>query len=343
MFRSNTARRPALRWAVLATATVLLAACGGGGTDGDSSKQGAGSSASGNSDKPTSILWVQPMRNHPVHRVMQAGFLAKCKELNYMCDVVGNPSATTYDIPASIPLAQAAISTTKYGAVAVYGPDPAINSYMTQLAGKGYPIVTWHVLPDEGAIKGLKAAVGEDIPAAGANAAVALGEKMGGKGSAAVTEGSYNDTENTMLKAFTRTMSEKYPAIKVVGPSLEGFEPSQAASKAVSVLQANPDVTAAFSTTGNGAQSWSQAAKQTNRKLDIIGMDYIRQNLDLVKSGDVFGLVAQPLFEEGGKVAEVAAAMIKGEPAEYRNPLPAPVITKADLDKYYRILDHAGV
>ena len=27
------------------------------------------------------ILWVQPMRDHPVHRLMQAGFLAKCKEL----------------------------------------------------------------------------------------------------------------------------------------------------------------------------------------------------------------------------------------------------------------------
>lgn len=30
-----------------------------------------------------SLLWVQPMRDHPVHRLMQAGFLAKCKELGY--------------------------------------------------------------------------------------------------------------------------------------------------------------------------------------------------------------------------------------------------------------------
>ncbi len=49
------------------------------------------------------ILWVQPMRDHPVHRLMQAGFLAKCKELGNTCEVVGNPSATNYDVSASIP------------------------------------------------------------------------------------------------------------------------------------------------------------------------------------------------------------------------------------------------
>ena len=40
------------------------------------------------------LLWVQPMRDHPVHRLMQQGFLDKCKELGYTCEVVGNPSAT---------------------------------------------------------------------------------------------------------------------------------------------------------------------------------------------------------------------------------------------------------
>ena len=40
------------------------------------------------------LLWVQPMRDHPVHRLMQAGFLDECKKLGYTCEVVGNPSAT---------------------------------------------------------------------------------------------------------------------------------------------------------------------------------------------------------------------------------------------------------
>eukprot|EP01036_Dinobryon_divergens_P019635 gene19635-26835_t len=70
------------------------------------------------------LLWVQAMKDHPVHRLMQAGFLDKCKELGYTCEVVGDPSATNWDIPATLPLAEAAIARTKYDAIGVYGPDP---------------------------------------------------------------------------------------------------------------------------------------------------------------------------------------------------------------------------
>src|SRR4051812_8131163 len=245
------------------------------------------------------LLWVQPMRDHPVHRLMQAGFLDECKKLGYTCEVVGNPSATNYDVAASIPLAEAALARTKFGAVAVYGPGPEIFPYIGKLGAEGIPVVTWHVLPPEGSVAGLKAATGEDITAAGANAAEAMGAKLGGKGTVALTQGSSNDTENAMSASFRSTMAAKYPDIKITETQMEGFEPSAAEAKAVGILQANPDVVGAFSTTGNGVQTWSGAARKADREVTIIGMDYIRQNLDIIKSGAAYGLVAQPLYEEG--------------------------------------------
>jgi ribose transport system substrate-binding protein len=288
------------------------------------------------------ILWVQPMRDHPVHRLMQAGFLARCKELKDTCEVVGNPSATTYDVSASIPLAEAAMARTKFDAIAVYGPGPEIYPFIGRLAREGFPVVTWHVLPKEGSVPGLKAATGEDIPAAGASAAVAMGEKMGGKGVIALTQGSSNDTENVMSDSFRKTMASKYPAIKILDTQMEGFEPSAAAAKAVALLQGNPDVTAAFSTTGNGVQTWSGAARKADRQLIIIGMDYIRQNLDIVKSGAAYGVVAQPLYEEAEKTAELADALAGGKKIDYLNPLPVKVLTASDLAPYYKMLDSAG-
>ena len=80
---------------------------------------------------------------------------------------------------------------------------------------------------------------------------------------------------------------------------------------------------AAFSTTGNGIQTWSGAARKAGRDVVIIGMDYIRQNLDIIKAGDAYGLVAQPLYEEGAKTAELAAALAEGKTVPYLNPLPA--------------------
>ena len=110
----------------------------------------------------------------------------------------------------------------------------------------------------------------------------------------------------------------------------------------MAILQGNPDVNGAFSTTGNGIQTWSGAARKADRKVVIIGMDYIRQNLDIVKKGDAYGIVAQPLYEESAKTAELLAALAEGKPVAYLTPLPAAVITAADLDKYYKILDSAG-
>ncbi len=288
------------------------------------------------------LLWVQPMRDHPVHRLMQAGFLAKCKELGYQCEVVGNPSSTNYDVAASIPLAEAALARTDFGAVAVYGPGPDIYPYITKLGQEGLPVVTWHVLPKEGSIPGLKAATGEDIAAAGKNAGEVMGKKLGGKGVIALTQGSYNDTENVMADSFRAAIAENYPDITVLDTQLEGFEPSAAEAKAVGILQSNPDIVAAFSTTGNGIQTWSGAARKADREIVIIGMDYIRQNLDIIKAGGAYGLVAQPLFEEGAKTAELAAALAEGKPVDYMNPLPAPVITADELGPYYKILDNAG-
>jgi len=288
------------------------------------------------------ILWVQPMRDHPVHRLMQAGFLAKCKELKDNCEVVGNPSATNYDVTASIPLAEAAMARTKFDAIAVYGPGPEIYPFIGKLGHEGFPVVTWHVLPKEGSVAGLKAATGEDIPVAGANAALAMGEKMGGKGVIALTQGSSNDTENVMSDSFRKTMAAKYPDIKILDTQMEGFEPSAAEAKGVAILQGNPDVTAAFSTTGNGVQTWSGAARKAGRELVIVGMDYIRQNLDIVKSGAAYGVVAQPLYEESAKTAELADALASGKTVQYLTPLPASVITAKDLDPYYKMLDSAG-
>ena len=288
------------------------------------------------------LLWVQPMRDHPVHKVMQAGFLDRCKQIGYTCEIVGNPSATNSDAAATLPLAEAALARTKFGAVAVYGPDPSLYPYIARLARQGYPVVTWHVMPAEGLVKGLLAATGEDVAAAGAGAADAMAAKLGDKGTVALTQGSYNAIENAMAASFRAEMAAKHPAVTVLGTELEGFEPSAAKAKAVGVLQAHPEAVGAFSTTGNGPETWSGAARAADRHLVIIAMDYVRQNLDLVKSGAVYGIVGQPLYEEGAKTADLAAALAEGKKVAYLNPLPAKVVTADMLDPYYAILKSAG-
>lgn len=321
------------KFAIGATALLALSACGGGS---------GGSSANGSTSDTVSILWVQPLFTHPVHKIMQAGFTSACNEKHYDCVLVGNSSATNYDIPGTTALAEAAMVKKKFDAIAVYDADPGIDSFIAKLGSQGYPVVTWHVLPDEGSVPGLKAAAAEDIPTAGKNAAASIGAKIDGAGTVAVSQGSSNTTENLMAKSFTDELHAKYPNVKVLDPVMEGFDPAAAQAKAVGVIQAHPEVVAAFSTTGGGAATWAGAQRTSGKKLSIIGMDYTRQNLDLVKSGDVFGLVAQPLYAEAEKTVELAGDLAAKRPVEYKNVLPSPVVTASDLQPYYDILTKAG-
>jgi len=302
----------------------------------------AGCDRQGKVQSGPSILWVQPLRDHPVHKLMQAGFVQRCKEDGYTCEVVGNPSATSFDVSATIPLADAALARGEFSAIAVYSPDPAIYPYIAKRAREGYPIVTWHRLPEADSVPGLKAAVGHDVGQAATDSARAMGAALGGTGTVAVTQGSFNAEENRMAAGFAAEMRKSFPSVRLLEPQLEGFEPSGAKAKAIAILQGSPDITGAFSTTGNGAETWAGAARTTQRDVKIISMDYTRQNLDLVKSGAVYAIVAQPLYEEGAAVADLGARLAKKEPVEFRNVLAAKIVTAADLEPYYEILTAAG-
>ena len=327
---------------LLAIAAVAVAA--GCGSDSDSSKptSAAGGSSGSSGGGAKNLLWVQPLRAHPVHKIMQAGFLSECKKLGYHCDVVGNDSAAKVDIPGSVSLAQTAMSKTKYGAVGVYAMDPGLYPLIGQLGKKGIGVVSWHIPLKEGEVPGLSAITGTQPAEYAKKAAEAMGEQLGGKGTVAVTQGSSNPTENLVSETFAATLKAKFPGIKALKPQLEGFDPSGAVAKASGIIQANQELTGAFSTTGSGAQTWAGAARQTGKKLSIISMDYVRQNLDLVKKGDVYAIVAQPLYQEGAKTADLLAQLAERKKVSYENWLPAPIVTKADVGTYYDFLDEAG-
>ena len=104
-------------------------------------------------------------------------------------------------------------------------------------------------------------------------------------------------------------------------------------------MQAHPDLVAGFSTTGGGPTTWAGAQAETGKKILAVGMDATRVNLDLVKNGEVWGLVAQPLYEETKGSAELLYKMANNEEVPYWTVLEAPLVTAENTDAYYAILD----
>jgi ribose transport system substrate-binding protein len=137
-------------------------------------------------------------------------------------------------------------------------------------------------------------------------------------------------------------MKTEFPNIVVLSPQLEGADQPQAIAMISSILQAHPEITGAFGTTGNSAINWATALKQSGKQpgdITVIGMDYTRANLDAIKAGWVFAIVAQPLYDEAAQAVYGLVAHLKGQDVTYANYLPAPIVTIKDIDKYYSLDD----
>jgi ribose transport system substrate-binding protein len=288
--------------------------------------------------KPHRLALIQFLKGHPVHRLMQLGFEEGCEDLGAECDMLLTDSTSPVDM---IPLAEQALAK-GYDGIVLYAVDDSFFPTIKKFQDQGIPVVTPHFTSFEQAASGLSAVVGADVVQYAQASAEAMGEKLDGKGVVAVTVGSFNQTENLVAETFKATLNEKFPDITVLDPQEEGFDAAQAIAKATAIIQGNPDITGAFSTTGNGPTTWARAAEDASKEgLIVISMDYTRPNLDLVKEGKVYGLVAQPLYEEFYKSVELLTDILDGKEIEYLNLLPAPIVTAADLEKYYAFNDRA--
>jgi len=285
---------------------------------------------------PMKFYWVQPLKGNPVHQLTQIGFKEGCRKLGYDAEVIGTDNP---DVAGTVALAEQALAKGDAAGIAVWTGNPSWNPFIERVGKSGIPVVLPHFPVPEGSVPGAIGIVSCDPSEYARQAAQVIGKAIEGKGAVAITQGSFNSTENLVSEVFTKSIKDLYPAVKVLAPEEEGFDPPKAISKAVSILQAHPDVTAALSTTGGGARTWAGAQKETGRKIASVAMDYTRVNLDLLKEGQVSALVGQPLWEESYAAAELLDKAAHGERIPWWTKLPAPLITSNDLAPYYAILD----
>jgi ribose transport system substrate-binding protein len=274
---------------------------------------------------------------HPTIRLMILGFTEACKKYNADCQIMGYSGFEDSDYIRMVE------TSTAQGAsgmvVATYGPyRPAEVEAIKQ----GITLVGFHTPMEEGDIPGLLAWVATDVKAYGKAAADAMADKLKCAGPIAVTQNTFNDVENVAASSFTDQMKVRCPDVVVFPPEIEGGDQAAAIAKAGAILTAHPDIAGAYGTTGGSPVTWGKALEQAGRKpgdVIVIGMDYSINNLDLIKSGWVYAVVGQPIFEETYKAVEILIAHLRGEPVQFDNVYPSPIITIENMDKYLKYND----
>jgi len=286
--------------------------------------------------KARKLYWVQGLKGHPVHQLTQIAFAEGCRKLGYDWEMVGTDS---FDIRGTITLGEQALASGEMAGMVIWTGSPAFDGFIEKVGKAGIPVILPHFPPRGALSPGVTGHIGCDAHEYARQAALEIGKAIGGKGAVAVTQGSFNTLENTVAEVFIKTMKDNFPNVKVLDAQEEGFNPSQAIDRCTSILIANPDLSAGFSTTGGGPTAWAGAQRRANRKIVAVGMDYTRANLDLVKSGEVYAVVGQPLWEESYGSAELLDRVLRGEKIPEWTKLPAPFITKDKLAPYYALLE----
>jgi ribose transport system substrate-binding protein len=302
---------------------ILVGGCGRSKEPGSPSSKGT-------------FYWVQPLKGHPVHQMTQIAFLEGCRKLGYEGVVVGTDGA---DIAGTIALAEQVLARGNAKGMAIWTGNPAFNPLIERAGKAGVPVILPHFPIAEGTVPGATGIIGCDPAAFARSAAEEIGKAIGGKGTVAITQGSFNTTENLVAETFTSYLHEHYPEVKVLKPEEEGFDSSKSVAKAISILQAHADLVAAISTTGGGPTTWAGAQRGAGRRIVAIGMDYTRINLDLVASGEIYAVIGQPLWEESFGAAELLDRAARGEKIPWWTQLPAPIIKKDNIATYAQLLD----
>jgi len=311
--------------------TSLSPAFAGGKAESSSAQTSAAYDASKHS-----IGFTMALKSHPVVQIMIAGFLNRAQELGYKPKLY---APDDWDIPKAYDLSEAGIAQHKIEGMVVYIFDDSVGLYIKKLADKGIKVVTGHTKVEEGKMPGLLAWAACDAVAYAQAAAQAIGKEIGGQGTVAVTEGGFNPTEDAAAKSFIEEMKKSFPNVKTLSPIEEGFDTPTAIDRATAIIQANPDIKGAFSTTGAGPSTWAGAQNNTGKKIVAIAMDYSRVNLDLVKAGKIYAVVAQPLYQEFAMCAEMLDTLLRGGEVKYNNLIEAPLVTAKNVDDYYKVLE----
>lgn len=328
-----------IKFLVITLALILvvtsLSACSGGSEPSPEPPQEETSAEFNPADYP--IGMPAAIKTHPVIQIWIAGFVTKAKELGYPYHVYavdGTDMAQMYN------LAETGIIQHGLKGMVMHTWEEGSHAYFKKWADQGIVVVSEHqdFGTDPSAYPGLSAWAACSSVEYSKTVANEMGKVIGGKGKVVVTEGSFNPQENEAAASFKAEMNKNFPDVVVLDPQEEGFDTAVAIQRATAILQANPDVVGAYSTTGNGPTTWATAQKNAGKKICIISMDYTEPNLDLVKSGEVYALVAQPLFQEFQMAVELLDKIFRGEDYEYANMLEAPLVTSANVDDYYDLI-----
>ncbi|GAA2924659.1 MULTISPECIES: substrate-binding domain-containing protein [Streptomycetaceae] len=193
----------------------------------------------------------------------------------------------------------------------------------------GIPVVA----ADRG-VNGAKTAtlVASDNVAGGKLAARALADKLGGKGSIVVLQGTAGTSASRERGAGFAEGIKAYPGIKVVATQPADFDRTKGLDVMTNLLQSHPGITGVFAENDEMALGATKAlGGKAGKSVSVVGFDGTPDGLKAVEAGTLYASVAQQPKELGRIAVQNAVRAADDEKIEGMVKVPVKVVTQKNV------------
>ncbi|MFC9248741.1 substrate-binding domain-containing protein [Streptomyces sp. NPDC057136] len=174
--------------------------------------------------------------------------------------------------------------------------------------------------------------VASDNVAGGKLAAKALAEKLGGKGSIVILQGTAGTSASRERGAGFAEGIKAYPGIKVVARQPADFDRTKGLDVMTNLLQSHPDVTGVFAENDEMALGAVKAlGSKAGTSVAVVGFDGTPDGLKAVEAGTLYASVAQQPKELGRIAVRNAVRAAQGKEVDSMVKVPVKVVTEKNV------------
>ncbi|MCI4041241.1 substrate-binding domain-containing protein [Streptomyces sp. TRM75563] len=174
--------------------------------------------------------------------------------------------------------------------------------------------------------------VASDNVAGGKLAADALADKLGGKGSIVILQGTAGTSASRERGAGFAEGLKAYPDIKVVAKQPADFDRTKGLDVMTNLIQSHPGVTGVFAENDEMALGAVKAlGDKAGKSVSVVGFDGTPDGLKAVEAGTLYASVAQQPAELGKIAVQNAVRAAKDEKVESTVKVPVKVVTRENV------------
>ncbi|MFE3718485.1 ABC transporter permease/substrate-binding protein [Streptomyces cyaneofuscatus] len=174
--------------------------------------------------------------------------------------------------------------------------------------------------------------VASDNVAGGKLAADALADKLGGKGSIVILQGTAGTSASRERGAGFAEGLKAYPDIKVVAKQPADFDRTKGLDVMTNLVQSHPGITGVFAENDEMALGAVKAlGSKVGTSVSVVGFDGTPDGLKAVEAGTLYASVAQQPSELGRIAVQNAVKAAKGDKVEKTVKVPVKVVTRENV------------